>query len=117
MRQTKAMKETKMEGGNPVPETSSQETQSAGDETPAETPEGFAPFSGGKRKTMRKSMRKHKGKSMRKHKGKSMRKHKGKSMRKYKKKGGFISAEVATPLLFLTANTMVKKNSTRKQKK
>ena len=109
MRQAKAMKETKMEGGNPIPDTSSQETQSAGDETPAESPEGFAPFTGGKRKTMRKSMRKHKGKSMRKHKGKSM--------RKYKKKGGFLSAEVATPLLFLTANTMVKKNSTRKQKK
>lgn len=117
MRQSKAMKEIKMKGGNPVPETSSQETQSAGDETPAETPEGFAPFSGGKRKTMRKSMRKHKGKSVRKHKGKAMRKHKGKSMRKYKKKGGFISAELATPLLFLTANTMVNKNNTRKQKK
>ena len=109
MRQSKAMKETKMKGGNPVPETSSQETHSGGDETPAETPEGFAPFTGGKRKTMRKSMRKQKGKSMRKQKGKSM--------RKYKKKGGFISAEVATPLLFLTANTMVKKNNTRKQKK
>jgi len=117
MRQSKAMKETKMKGGNPVPETSSQETHSGGDETPAETPEGFAPFTGGKRKTMRKSMRKQKGKSMRKQKSKSMRKQKGKSMRKYKKKGGFISAEVATPLLFLTANTMVKKNNTRKQKK
>lgn len=118
MRQSKALKDSKMEGGNPAPEISSQVAQSAGDEAAAsvENTETFL-LNGGKGK----SMRKNKGKSMRKSKGRShsktMRKSKGKSMRKYKKKGGFVSSEVATAGLLLAANTMLKKNSTKKQKK
>ena len=52
----------------------------------------------------------------RKTKTKTM-KRKGKTMRKYNKKGGFMSAEVATPVLLLAANVLVKKSGTRKHKK
>ena len=99
MRQAKAMKETKMEGGNTVPEATTQGDQSVGGDPAVESSEGFALYTGGKRKSMRKSMRKHKGKSM----------------RKYKKKGGYV--DVVTAGLLLAANTMVGKNSTRKQRK
>ena len=112
MHHAKSMKAMKLQGGNPIPGPESQ-MQVAGDPVGEEV-ENFAPFSGGKGK----SAHKKKGKSMKKRKTKTKTmKRKGKTMRKYNKKGGFVSAEVATPVLLLAANVLIKKSGTRKHKK